>query len=281
MNDREATQMTPDPLRGVLSVWFSRAKSWWAFSIGAQITASLSGAVSVITDKASPEVALIVGIVSVLGSAGLWRSETLRQRAESLLRHFELEDAFGWKVDPKILADNLSRAILLAVKAAARAREQASFFVSAQPVGPTRALDNLRESAWWTQQLARFMAQVTSVAAIALGTITLWSLLVAASVGSTDPLEVSNIVTAVIALLFAGNLLRLPVDYFYLSAVASEYDRKASELIHAGGLAEHDALRLLSDYQLERATAPLIPDWTWRVRRRHLNEIWKTYRMSR
>jgi hypothetical protein len=74
----------------------------------------------------------------VFGSAGLWRSESLRQRAESLLRHFELEDAFGWQVDPKILADNLSTAIPLAAKAETRAREQASFFASAQPVGPVR-----------------------------------------------------------------------------------------------------------------------------------------------
>jgi hypothetical protein len=124
------------------------------------------------------------------------------------------------------------------------------------------------------------MGQVTAVGAIALGVLTLWSLLVAATIGSTDPLEVSNVVTAVIALVFAGSLVRLPVDYFNLSARASEYDRKSSELIRAGSVTERDALRLLSDYQLERATAPLLPDWAWRARRRHLNEIWKTYRLN-
>jgi hypothetical protein len=100
-----------DPLRGVLSVWFSCAKTWWGVSLSAQVLASLCGALYVLTNRASAEVAFVVGLISILGSAGLWWSESLRQRAESLLRHFELEDAFGWKVDPKIFADNLSKAI--------------------------------------------------------------------------------------------------------------------------------------------------------------------------
>lgn len=276
-----SSENASDPLRGVLSVWFSCAKTWWGVSLSAQVLASLCGALYVLTNRASAEVAFIVGLISILGSAGLWWSESLRQRAESLLRHFEFEDAFGWKVDPKILADNLSKAIPLAAKAAARASEQASFFASVRPTGPLRALDNLRESAWWTQQVAWFMAKFVAVGVILLVLITLWSLLVAASViGSTDPLVVSRIVTAVICVVFAGNLVRLPVDYFNFSAEASDYDLKGSELLRSGNVTERDALRLLSDYQLERATAPLLPDWAWRIRRAHLNEIWITYRLD-
>jgi hypothetical protein len=279
MLDR-TNKMPSDPLRGVLSVWFSRAKSWWGISLGAQVVASLAGALSVLIDRASSEVALGVGLAAVLGSAGLWRSESLRHRAELLLRHFELEDAFGWIVESKILADNLSKAIPLAAKAATRAQEQGGFFASDQPAGPIRALDNLRESAWWTQQLAWFMGQVTAVGAAALGLLALWSLLIAANAVGSNPLQVSNVVTAVIALVFAGNLVRLPIDYFGLSADASEYDQKSSELIRSGNVTERDALRLLSDYQLTRATAPLIPDWAWRARRQSLNTIWNTYRIG-
>ena len=48
----------------------------------------------------------------------------------------------------------------------------------------------------------------------------------AASVGSTDPIEASNIVTAVIALLVRGRIVRLPVDHFNLSGAASETEAK-------------------------------------------------------
>jgi hypothetical protein len=52
------SENTSDPLRGVLSIWFTRAKTWWAVSLGAQVIASLAGAVSVLTNRASSEVAL-------------------------------------------------------------------------------------------------------------------------------------------------------------------------------------------------------------------------------
>lgn len=264
-------------LRGVLSIWFSRAKSWWGVSLGAQIAASLYGAISVLTVTASPCTALLVGVVSVLGGAGLWWSEALRQRAESLLRLVEFEDGFGWVVDKKILADSLARAIPIATKVPARAQEQGNFFASSETTGSRRALANLQESAWWTQHLSAFMVWVTTVAAVVVGVLALWSLLVAATViGAATPLVLSNVVTAVIALVFAGNLIRLPFDYSSLSANACEADQKASELIETGSVDMSDALRLLGDYQLKRALGPQIPDWVWRLRREHLNKIWRS-----
>ena len=162
---------------------------------------------------------------------------------------------------------------------ATREQEQGNFFASSETSGARRALDNLRESAWWTQQLATLMVWITGVAAVVVGVIALWSLLVAATViSSATPLVVSNVVTAVIALVFAGNLVRLPFDFSSLSASACESDQKASELIRAGSVETSDALRLLGDYQLKRAVGPLLPDWAWRLRRKHFNEIWRRTR---
>ncbi len=260
-------------------MWFSHAKIWWGMSLSAQIVASLVGAISVLTASASACTALGVGIVSVFGGAGLWRSEVLRHRAESLLRLVELEDGFGWKVDEKILADNLARAIPVAARAANREREQGLFYASSESSGGRRAMGNLRESAWWTQQLSASMARITGVAAVCVGFTALWSLLVAATViDSATPLVVSNVVTAVISLIFAGNLIRLPFDYSSLSSSARESDQKASALIRVDPVETGYALRLLGDYQIKRAVGPLLPDWVWKLRRDRLNEIWRSIR---
>ena len=58
-----------------------------------------------------------------------WRGESLRQRADPLLHHFELKDAFGWKVDPKILADKPFKGNSTRSRGATRASEQATLLV--------------------------------------------------------------------------------------------------------------------------------------------------------
>ena len=270
-----------DQLRGVLSTWFSRAKTWWGLSLGVQILASAVGAISVLTGNTSEWWALILGVASVIGGAGLWRSEALRHRAESLLRHTELQDGFGISVDDKTLADSLSRAIPIATAAVIRGQEQGMFYASSENTGARRVLDNLRESTWWTEQLALKMAWISGICAALVGIVALWSLLVAASlIRSATPIVVSNVVTAVIALVFAGNLIRLPSDYASLAADAREANTKAADHIRAGRLDEGNALLLLCDYQLKRSTGPMIPDWTWRLLRVHLNEIWRATRSS-
>src|SRR5438132_796340 len=138
------------PLRGVLSAWLSVAKMWWGVSLTVQILASLGAALAVLLGSVPAAGALVLGIASIGGLLGRWQSDVLRQRAELLLRHIELEDGLGWKVSPKLIADSLSRGIAVAKSASAREREQANFYASSRAPGTLRALDNLRESAWWT-----------------------------------------------------------------------------------------------------------------------------------
>jgi hypothetical protein len=268
------------PLRGVLSAWLSGGKTWWGTSLTVQILASLGAAVSVLKGPVSAKWALVLGVASIAGLLGRWRADSLRQRAESLLRQVELEDGFDWKVSPKIVADSLSRGIAVAKSAANRAREQANFYASSRQAGSLRALDNLRESAWWTQQNAQWMGWIAVWIVVVLCLVAVWSLLVAATViGPPTALEVSRLLAAGISVVFAGNLVRLPFEYFRLANSASESDRKASDMIQANGSpTEADALRLLGDYQLARAMGPPIPDWVWRMRRDHLNEIWRQTR---
>src|SRR5258705_10227481 len=82
------------PLSGILSAWFSSAKTWWGFGLSAQVLACMLGATFVLMDRVSALGALVAGVVSVLGGAAVWRSEFLRQRAELQLRLLEFADGF-------------------------------------------------------------------------------------------------------------------------------------------------------------------------------------------
>jgi hypothetical protein len=281
MEESQAQTHAAREIRGVLSAYFSRAKLWWAGSLIAQVLAILGGAATVLMSETSLGLALVLGAISSLASCGLWRGERFRDRAESLLRHTEFEDGFGWRLDPKLLSDALSEATSLERLAQRRIQEQRTFYASRRAPSPQRALDNLRESAWWSEHLSNFMGRVTAVGGGALLVVCLWSLLVAGiSVGSMSPLALSNIVTAVVSLAFTGNTIRLPVDYFSFAAAARSFDRRASDLLRNPEPTERDALRLLHEYQFERARAPLIPTWAWRLRREALNAIWEGHRLS-
>src|SRR6266511_1000564 len=143
--------------QGVLSVWFSNAKRWWAAALVAQIAVSLAAAITVVADVLSPGWGLTFLAISVGGPICQCRSDSLRQRAETLLRHDELEEGLRCEINLKVLSDYFATAIPVEAGSKVRAREQGSFYASTRPRGPVRALENLQESAWWTQHLASFV----------------------------------------------------------------------------------------------------------------------------
>lgn len=269
-------------VHGVLSAWLSRAKLWWGASLTVQVLVSLGAGLSALRGGVPPAWPLFLGVASIVGVLGRWRADVLRQRAEKLLRQVELEDGLGWLVNPKLIADTLARAIGLESMAENRAREQGNFFASSRERSASRLLDNLRESAWWTQQNAEWLGWIVVWIVLMLVVLAVLSLLVASTIiGPPSALDVSRLLTAGISVVFAGNLIRLPFDYFRLAVAGSEADRMASEMVRAQTApTEADALRLLGDYQLARAMGPPIPDWVWRRRREHLNAIWDATRIK-
>lgn len=60
-------QQQAHPLSGVLSAPFSAAKLWWGVGLFSQILGALVGAISVLIEQPSLQVACGVGVVSVLG----------------------------------------------------------------------------------------------------------------------------------------------------------------------------------------------------------------------
>lgn len=265
--------------RGALSIWFSRSKMWWGIGMTLQVVVAVAAAITAVCGSIAGWVGLMLGSGAVVGAICRWRGDSLRHRADTLLKHVELDDGFGWEIDRKVLSDNLVMAIPLETGARSRGAEQGNFYASSREPGPLRALENLRESAWWTQHLARWMAWFTGIGTIVLLGVTMWGLLAALTiVGPADVIVLSNVLVAVLAVIVATDLVRLPFDYHAMSQDACDFDSLASALLGPGRPTVDQALRLVTDYQLRRALAPQVPDWVWRLRRKRLDAIWSTTR---
>lgn len=268
-------------VRGVLSARLSSAKMWWGVSLTVQVMASAGAALSALFAGLPLWWPIFLAVASIAALLGRWRGDHLRQLGEPLLRQIEFFEGFGWPLNPKLVADALARAIAVEKVAAERAKEQGNFYASNRERGTARALENLRESAWWTQQNAHWLGVRATWLVVVLCVVGIVSLLMTASaMGAATPVTISKLLSAGVALVFAGNLVRLPFEYFRLSASGSEADQKASELIERGVPTEADALRILGNYQLARAMGPPLPDWLWKKRRDHLNRIWRETRSA-
>ncbi len=88
---------------------------------------------------------------------------------------------------------------------------------------------------------------------------------------------VVKIVTSSLLFILSYGLLRFAVGYFRFSAKAESVKEKAESLLASGNSDQIQAIKLWQDYHLARAAAPLIPNWTWRLREKKLNALWRDY----
>ena len=85
--------------------------------------------------------------------------------------------------------------------------------------------------------------------------------------GTPVGLVAAKFISATLVFLISIGTLRSWLAYAALSQKAGDLDAEAGRLLAAGKLDAFEAQRLLAEYQLARASAPLVPTWVWRLRR--------------
>ena len=88
----------------------------------------------------------------------------------------------------------------------------------------------------------------------------------------------AKFVAATLLFLISVGTLRSWLAYAALSQKAGDIDGEAGRLVAAGKVDAFEAQRLLAEYQLARASAPLVPTWVWRLHRESLNKNWELKR---
>jgi hypothetical protein len=155
------------------------------------------------------------------------------------------------------------------------------YFASEEPPSTRRALENLQESAWWSKHLSERMRSYYLAGTCLLVVIAVLVLLV--SIQTIDDNQtlssLGRIVTSVLTLVFSLNLFRSVLGYHNFSVKAGQIEKSTENLLASQGVQESEVIKLLmSEYQLGRASAPLLPTWLWNRMEDELNATWKQYR---
>jgi hypothetical protein len=266
----------PDLLGKLVNRAYTKAKNLAGIGIALDVCLYLGGIVAIVAPQFTLEYPWLALPVTVFGFTLSSFSADMKDKAEALKRHHEYLMGFGTPPDKSQLADlQIVLAKELPKESEALLRQGITYW-SKKPLGPARTLENLVESAWFTKHFSKFCAS-------ALGTVFTVSLLLSVSLlllcatslaGSPVGLTAAKCITVTILFLVSVRVLRSWLAYLALSKAAGGIDSSANNLLLQNPNDAFAAERLLCEYQIARASGPLIPTWVWRLRRNTLNDAW-------
>ena len=263
-------------IRLLMQAQFDEAKRWWLWANVSRLLVGIITIISLLRKEWLDWIWILPAGLTVTYSLSQWRADTLQGKADAITRKLEFQDGFGWKISEQDKAD-LILEVSDKVKKKAHGTEDSPYFDSRQEVFTRRAVENLKQSTWYTRHLAKKMAQyVFALCAFAsvLALVSIFVVVFSLPLQRWGP-DIGRIVITVFAFVVAYGYLRLGFQYRSLSNQAEKSSNRASRLLELKALTEIQASRLLHEYQIARATAPMIPDWLWKRRQNELNRLWK------
>ncbi|MEJ7623750.1 MAG: hypothetical protein WKF34_07135 [Pyrinomonadaceae bacterium] len=266
-------------VRKVSQRFFDTTKRWWGIAWAAKLVAFLLGIPTVFLPEYALWFAIGVALLAFFAEAAGINSSWYKSTADGLLRKLDLRDGFGWQIDSIDIADarmNLSGRDRNRVDLA---RDTGEYFATGSETGWKRAVENLRESAWWSKHLALSMGRIAFTATILLSVASMLGLLVSFLLfSSMAPLiAVSRIIIALLLLVVSVGLIPLTISYWNFSKRSEQVEKNASKLLEKESDEEIPAIKLVSEYHVARSAGPLIPSWLWKCKRKTLNETWEKY----
>lgn len=271
---------------------FWRCKLLWSAGLSAKFIIYVLGVAVLILPSDGKTLGLVALVLGFASEGLLWWSDCWKSAAQGLHRKLDLEDSFGWSITKKELADYLARFTGKLDPLCGKAK--GSYFASQEPAGTKRALQNLRESAWWSMHLGESMGWVFALLIlliiggsifllnVSIITIPLTPAQTPPTNGGLAPLEVVNagvikIVTSVLLFIISYGLLKLAVGYFSFASQSRQIREKAEALQDSDCSDQVAAIKLWQDYHLARGAAPLLPNWIWKAREKKLNSLFGEY----
>ena len=206
-------------------------------------------------------------------------SDVSKGKASELRRRIDLKDSFGWPMDNAEYSDlilHCSRS----VKNKARGRSSTeSYFASTEPLGSARGLQNVRESAWWSEHLAKKMflytASLTGLLAFVVFIVFLALLTTLNSqfIGNADIYtKLSSSFAAFFMLAVTTNLAKNSVGYSRFAKGAAKTKDLANSLLQQPPIRDDRAIVCIYEYFIIRNENPLLPTWLWESLRDELND---------
>lgn len=265
-------------LSGTGRAMSDHAKFFWIGSLLCKAAAGIVGILSGLFAFWPVFGATATFVLAVLDEGLTWRSEMVKGDAETFRRKVDSENSLGWSISRMELSDLVTRYGAL-VRQIDPQRAAESYFASTQKPGARRAVENVRESAWWSKHIAERSGQICFAATVLLllPAIVTVSVVLQTVNEMNTAVAVSRVATGVFLLLPTLGLARLCHSYFDFSRKAGASEAQASALLEQTEIADSDAIKLMTEYHLARATAPMLPSLLWKRMRDHLNHVWEAY----
>jgi hypothetical protein len=261
-------------LRTISHKYFDITKRWWLGVWLCKLLVFLVGISGIFWPQANFQLTFVTATLILISEVCDWTTSHYRSRAETLLRKLDLFDSFGWEIKPTEIADQF---VGLSKKARAKLAENTgTYFASKEGPGTRRALENLRESAWWSKHLSGNMRVIIWVIATILIIVSVGVLIFSSSlINSTDQaVTISRIVISVLLLIVSLRLIPLALNYGSFSNKSKDIENYVCDALKVENSDEIQVVKAFNEYHLARAVAPLIPSWLWKLRRNSLNEVW-------
>ncbi len=273
----EPSGLALDVLGTLVNRAYDRAKTWAGVGLCLQILLFGAGVVAIFWPAVTLSYPWVAVPLALIGAEIARRASNYKGMAEAAKRQHEYVVGFGLKPSTAQLADlrqslqnelspEMDRLLKLGIT-----------YASTEPYGPRRALENLCESSWYTKHLAnRCMMWVGATVMISMTvaiSLLLWSS--SSLPGTFAGFAAAKSVAATFTFLISVGAVRSWVGFAKLSHKAKDIDSEACKLLAGGEPDGIEVQRLLSEYQIARASAALIPTRMWRLHQNSMNEDWK------
>jgi hypothetical protein len=263
-------------LKSLVNVHYAKANSWKTALLALQMALYAAGVVAVFAPALTtsyPPVAVILALSTTW--IGIQASK-FKSTADSLKRQYEYWQGFGKELPKGMLAD-----LRVAVSGRIdeyedRLLQKGLSFSSSKPLGPTRVLENLCESAWFTKHLAAWCGRWLGVVFVLAAVLSVALLLISINslTGLSSRVAAAQCVSVTLTSLLSLGILHSWLAFRDYSQKAGDIENEAQRLLKSGTTDVFDAQRALSEYQLVRAGGPTIPTLVWKMQRDRLNDNW-------
>jgi len=269
---------SPPVLVRLQNATFRQAKLWASMQVGLQAILFAGGLVSIFSERWSLGYPWLAFPLAVIGVCMTLRTTYFKGRAEFLKRQHEYLDGLGSQPSERILA-NLRAELPAALKPEVeRLLTAGTTYASASPAGLNRVLENVCQSAFFSRQLAAYCAHYLLILLVVTGVVAVSFLLFCLHTlhDAVSAVTAARSVAATLVFLISVGTIRCWRGYATFSAKAEQAYAEADRQLAQADPGPCETHRILAEYQLARAAAPLIPTAVWRFHRTRLNEIWDT-----
>lgn len=263
-------------LRSINKNRFTLAKRLWTASNSLKLLMFFVGAASVLSPRPYPYVPQVLLALAITSEIVQWRSDVVKGNSEALLRKLDLCRSFQKDIseaDKRDIVASLPRKLR---KKFDEAEPLDTYFESDKLPGPTKAIENLIESAWYTRKLTESMVLICVALTAFLLLVSIYALIITSRelTDANTRETVSKVVTSWLLLIFTLSLAKNAWLYSKLSQRCQKVETAGEHLLK-GELTEAEALKQWHEYQIARSSCPLLPDFLWKLRQVSLDDAWR------